>query len=70
MEGFSGKEPYSYGSTWTKILKADFIHEINHINSCICLDVLYSFCSYLSYNQLHDLSPGLFGHSTWVEEDK
>ena len=30
------------------------------VNSCICLDVLHSFCSHLSYNQLQDLSPGLF----------
>ena len=39
------------------------------VNSCICLDVLSSFCSHLSYNKLQDLSPGLFDHSTWLKED-
>ena len=39
------------------------------VNSRIWLNVLYSFCSYLSYNQLEDLSPGLFDHSTWLKED-
>ena len=40
------------------------------VNPCVCLDVLYSSCSYLSYNQFEDLSSGLFDHSTWLKEDQ
>ena len=29
---------------------------------------LYSFCSYLCYNQLQNLSPGLFDHCAWLKE--